>query len=162
MTEDQLCRRFAQELVVSPRFVDWLLGSTKFAPYRSRVRVLHEEQMRRGTRKEWWRHWWLRMPGGEERETDIFVLFETTDTRKRFALNIENKPHGASFQQRQAESYGKMAASMMAKYTDRHYEDYETVLIAPGAFMRSNAGLCKLFDRRISYEEIGAFIPEFR
>jgi hypothetical protein len=96
-----------------------------------------------------------------ERRTSSFSS-KTTDTRKRFALNIENKPHGASFQQGQAESYGKMAASMMAKYTDLHYQDYETVLIAPGDFMRSNAELCKLLDRRISYEEIGAFIPEFR
>ncbi len=162
MTEDQLSRRFAQEIVASPSFVDWVLGATKFAAYKSRVRVLHAEQLSRGPRKEWWRHWWLKMPDGEERETDIFILLEATDTGKRFALNIENKPEGASFQEGQAESYGKMAACMMAKYTDLNYDDCETILIAPREFASANKEKCKLFGCCIPYEGIAVFIPEFR
>jgi hypothetical protein len=41
------------------------------------------------------------------------------------------------------------------------YDDFQTILLAPEAFVRKYPEKSALFDCHISYEAISAFIPEF-
>jgi len=95
LNEDLLCRAFAEKIRRSAEFLAWVLNRTKFSEHRLSARLLYEEQVRSRPSvlpENWWRHWWCKIPGsGKEGETDIFLVFEVHETKKRFALHIENK-----------------------------------------------------------------------
>ena len=161
--EDQLCRLFANRMKDAPVFASWVLSHTKFAERGSGAKLLHDEQVWRRPNvnpDNWWRHWWCRLPWGEERETDIFVVFELSESKKRFALHIENKKD-SKFSPGQAEGYRPRARHMMGKEKWLNYTDFETLLIAPLAFKKINKAKCDLFDSYLSYEDIRNFLPEF-
>jgi hypothetical protein len=163
MKEDDLCLAFANKISASPEFTAWVLSHTKFGEFGSRVRVLHNEQASIRPRKFWWRHWWCTIPElAEQRETDIFVVFEIVDTKQqRFALHIENKKGNGRFAEGQAEAYLFRAQHMMNRAEYLSYSDFATILIAPLVFRHSNAAKCALFDCHLTYEDIAKFIPEF-
>lgn len=161
-SEDALCRLFANQIRDSQEFRAWVLAKTKF---RGRAaRLLHDEQIQnRPTVKaeNWWRHWWRKIPElSQERETDIFLVFEDNADSSRFALHIENK-QDAKFAPGQAEDYESRARWMMGMPRYLNYADFQTMLIAPNAFRVQNPQKAGLFHCFISYEEIGRFIPEF-
>jgi hypothetical protein len=162
-SEDVLCRLFAEMVKDSPAFATWVIGHTKFDPFG--VRLLHEEQMWRRPNidpKNWWRHWWRKIPElSQERETDIFLVFEHAELKHRFALHIENKKD-AKFSPGQAEDYKPRARWMMGMERYLDYADFQTMLIAPEAFKDANRNKSDLFDCYISYEETAAFIPDFK
>jgi hypothetical protein len=164
LSEDDLCYAFADKIKESPEFVVWLLARTKFAHYASNVRVLWEEQKanRFSRNAPWWRHWFTSKCfctgcfGG--RETDIFVVFESTETKARFALHIENKPSKAKFTDGQAEAYPVRARCWAGQERFLNYSDVETVLIAPLAFRDLNPD-SRLFDSFIPYEDVAQILP---
>jgi hypothetical protein len=164
LTEDNLCRAFADKARTSPEFTSWLLGQTKFAESRSQARLLHEEQVWRRphvSAERWWRHWWCNIPAlSEQRETDIFLVFEVTGSSKRFALHIENK-QGGRFRPGQAEAYEPRARFMMNTERSLNYTDFQTVMIAPLAFRANNRAKSDVFGCYIPYEDVATFIPEF-
>ena len=166
MTEDGLCRIFAEKVRTSPQFAAWIIGRSKFAQFSAASRLLYEEQVARRPKvkpQNWWRHWWCTIPGlNEQRETDIFLTFETTGVPKRFAIHIENKKGDGSFLPGQAEAYFPRAAFMLNQWKYLDCSDFETILIAPSNFVQFNKSQCGLFGCQLSYEEIGDFIPEFR
>lgn len=41
------------------------------------------------------------------------------------------------------------------------YDDFETILMAPAAFIRANADCARQFDRCLPYEELAMWIPLF-
>ena len=145
----------------SQDFCSWVLSQTKFKV--RTARLLHGQQMRSRPKVEpenWWRHWWRKIPElGQERETDIFLVFEDSADSSRFALHIENK-QDVKFAPGQAEDYEPRARWMMGMPRYLNYTDFQAVLIAPNSFRASNPEAC-LFDCFISYEDIGRFIPEF-
>lgn len=159
--ESDLDLAFASKIEEFPEFRSWVLRRTKFRGYSSCIRLLHEEQGL--NRAAWWKHWWCKIPElGEERETDIFLVFEIIDSTKRFALHVENKKGNGIFSKGQAEGYAPKARCMMNKEKYLSYSDFETVLISPSTFRENNRGKCDLFDVFISYEDIAKFIPDFR
>ena len=158
--EGELDLAFASKMEESPEFRSWILHHTKFRDFSSRARLLHEEQG--SDRPIWWKHWWCRIPElGEERETDIFLVFEIEDSGKRFALHIENKKGNGKFLEGQPEGYEPRARFMMNDEKYLSYSEFETVLIAPLVFREKNEEKCNLFGAYIPYEEIAAFIPDF-
>ena len=42
-----------------------------------------------------------------------------------------------------------------------NYADYETVLVSPLEFYAANFNAAQQFDKYVSYEEIGIFLPMF-
>ncbi|MCF8469931.1 MAG: hypothetical protein K9G30_04045 [Parvibaculum sp.] len=160
--EDRLCHLFAERVKNSQEFQSWVLSQTKFGGYPNHVRLLHEEQMSIRPRKEWWRHWWCHIPElNKDRETDIFMVFENTETKRRFALHCENKTEGYKFSDGQAEAYAIRAKHMANKAKYLNYEDYQTVLIAPNSFREKFRTECEAFEVHISYENIAKSIPEY-
>jgi len=161
-SEDALCRLFANRMRDSQDFCNWVLGQTKF---RGRAaRLLYEEQTRIRAKvkpENWWRHWWRKIPElSQERETDIFLVFEDGEDRSRFALHIENK-QDAKFSPGQAEAYEPRARWMIGVERYLNYTDYQTMLIAPKAFRGQNRQEASLFQCFVSYEDIARFIPDF-
>src|SRR4030088_2688794 len=106
VTEDELCLAFSERAKESREFFAWVLSRTKFSNYAACVRLLHNEQMDIRPRKFWWRHWWCNIPGLKKGgETDIFMVFEISDSKQRFALHIENKKDNGRFGEGQVEAY---------------------------------------------------------
>lgn len=161
-TEDQLCLAFAERAKDSQECISWILSHTKFKNHGSTARLLHDEQMRIRPRKFWWRHWWCHVPElKKDRETDIFMVFEIADSKKRFALHFENKTNNGTFANGQAEAYQVRAKHMANKPEYLNYTDFETVLISPLSFRKRYPKLCECFNSYISYEDICKFVPEF-
>ncbi len=161
LSEDELCGLLADAVRSSADFRAWFLGRTKFAGYARTARLLHEEQLALGVRKQWWRHWWSFVPAlGRERETDIFMVFEAPSTL-RFALHIEAKLGTGSFQPGQAQGYGPGAAHM--SNTDRYlnYTDYQTVLVSTRRFREAFPDDVRCFDVSLSFNEIAPFLTQF-
>jgi hypothetical protein len=163
LTEDQLCEVFAEGVKEIPEFASWVLRQTKFIPYATNARLLHQEQMSIRPRKRWWRHWWCHVPElAKDGETDIFMVFEACEPQTaRFALHIENKRDNYRFSEGQSTAYAPRARHMLGKDAFLNYADFTTILIAPLSFRHRYRADCDLFDRFISYEDIGRFLPEF-
>jgi hypothetical protein len=162
MTEDELCHIFAEHVRGTPEFAIWLLGRTKFKEFAAHARLMHQEQKNIRPRKQWWRHWWCRIPElKKDRETDIFMVFEIVDPNLRFALHIENKMSNGKFAAGQAEAYRIRAQHMANKEEYLDYNEFETILISPLSFKARYGAACDFFDSHIAYEEIADFIPAF-
>jgi hypothetical protein len=99
---------------------------------------------------------------GEERETDIFLVFEIPETQKRFALLVENKKGNGRFLNGQPEGYAPKGRFMMNQDKYLSFSDFETVLIAPRSFKKANSEQVDIFDSFIAHEDIAELVPEFR
>jgi hypothetical protein len=160
-TEKQLDGALHLALETSREFADWFLSRTKFAGS--------------GAERVWSRcdHPWGRIlytgpnpltgqteTSIKECETDILVVFKTP-TDARFALHIENKLGSGKFTELQPELYSQRAAQWAGNPKYGNYHDFETVLVAPLAFLERNRTAVAHFDQYISHEDISAFIPLF-
>lgn len=98
---------------------------------------------------------------GKDSETDILLVFERSSGR-RTALHIENKQPRDRLRPGQAALYHRRAVEWLgvAKWAD--YSDYRTMLIAPAAYHSGAEAECAIFDAFASYEEVAAFVPEYR
>ncbi|MFC4526234.1 hypothetical protein ISN76_19590 [Dyella halodurans] len=160
-SEKQLDAALDAELKSNPGFADWFVSRTKFAglgatylwsrsnhPWGSVAHATVDEATGQT------------VTSIKESETDVLVVFETPDGM-RFALHIENKTAAGSFEPLQPELYAPRARQWMGNPKYRSYTDYETVLVAPKVFYARNEAACGFFDRYVSHEEIGLFIPLF-
>ena len=76
----------------------------------------------------------------------------------RFAIHLENKPSHRAWEPLQAENYRKRALDRKKKW---RYVDYQTMLLAPAAFLAKSSNEISHFDLTLTYEEVAAFVPEF-
>lgn len=162
--EDQLNLAFAEMIAESAEFRRWVIEKTKFAGAGTSSKLLREEQAAARSAKYWWRHWWCFVPEvGAESETDIFLAFEESNSKKRFALHFENKIENSTFQPNQAESYDCRARHMLTntKSATLRCTEFDTILIAPASFHAAYEGQCAHFGCFIAHEEIARFIPQF-
>jgi len=96
------------------------------------------------------------------RETDIFMVFETTQPNPvRFAVHVENKPGGGRFREGQAADYEPRAKHMLNKAEFLNHTDFVTILIATSDFRERFREECDLLQEFIPYEKIAAFLPQF-
>ena len=99
------------------------------------------------------------MPNGTQGETDIFAVFEAPELR--FALHIENKPPDGKITREQAAAYRSRAAYLAFTEKWLNYADFETILLAPSAFVESHHECAEQFDRTICYEAVAEYAPLF-
>jgi hypothetical protein len=159
--EDKLSHLFSENVRNSEQFRVWILRQTKFSAYADVARLLSEEEFLIRPRRFWWRHWWCaNIPGCGEKETDIFLVFDTPE-KLRFALHIENKMTNSKFTPMQAECYRARGIHMANKHEFLNYSEFETIIISPWSFRIANKNGCLLFDRHVPHEHIARFIPEF-
>jgi hypothetical protein len=158
--EVELDHAFAEAVEADKAFQRWVVAGGRFSRFADEAVLLIEEQRTaRASAKHWWKHWWCRLPDGSESETDVFLVFEVE--RLRFALHIENKPPHGKLGMRQAADYRRRAAFMANEERWLNYADFETLLLAPAAFLAANPACASQFDRTLAYEEVGRFVPKF-
>jgi hypothetical protein len=161
VSEKQLDHALDEAFQLQPHFASWFVDQTKFAGM--------------GATYLWSRsnHPWSRVaitvqdpPTSEpmtlvkEGETDVLVVF-ATPAGMRFALHIENKMAGGKFTPGQPDLYPTRARQWMGNPKYRSYTDFETVLVAPQAFLQRNEMAWKIFNRYIPHEDIARFVPLF-
>lgn len=159
-SELALDRELALALQASPELASWLLRKTRYASSARSARLLHQEQAAARSAPYWWKHWWCRIPGHGDSETDIFLVFED-DRALRFALHIENKLASGKFTMNQPELYRVRGDHMLRTSRYLSYTSYATVLLAPIAFRNRYPADSAKFDHFVSHEEIATFVPAF-
>ena len=93
-------------------------------------------------------------------ETDVLVVYEGIKGN-RIAFHIENKLANGKYTPYQPIFYAQRADAWLDNDKFGNYSDYETVLVAPIEFYSNNFAESQIFDKFISYEEIGLLLPEF-
>jgi hypothetical protein len=96
-----------------------------------------------------------------ECETDILVVYETSDGR-RLALHIENKLANGSFTKDQPELYRARKDQWKGRENLGNYSEAMTVLIAPQRFYDRHRPEVDKFDAYISHEAIAEHIDRFK
>lgn len=160
MRESEYDHAFAEGLENSQQLRTWLLAGGRFARYSRTARLMREEQAAVRKAAHWWKHWWCTMPDGTQGETDIFVVFED-NAAGRFAIHIENKPPHGVLKFPQAAAYRRRAAFKANDPRWLDYQDFETLLLAPAAFLAAHSECLRQFDRGIAYEDVAAFVSRF-
>ncbi len=149
MVEDDYCRAFADALIGDEPFRHWVITQTKFYE-RRRSTLLFNEQAARPA-KDWWRHWWVKLPDGSQSETDIFLVFCDQADGTRFALHVECKLGGGKFTPNQAAQYAARGA-FMKQNRWVPYNDFDTVLLPPKDFIERFAQDAEAFGSTLTFE----------
>jgi hypothetical protein len=150
LTEKQLDKAIEEQFKKFDEFSNWFLNQTKFANRPSKLVFSRSNSP-----------WHKSRLTGKESETDILVVFEETETSRRFAIHIENKLSNGRFEPSQPRQYHERAMAWIGNKKYSNYLDYEVVLVAPRAFYDRNKEEAGIFDRYVSHEDIARFIPEF-
>jgi hypothetical protein len=148
MDELSLDHHFKRYLDANVPFQNWIIAQTKFRD--RRVELVIE--------KVWHQRWYRDPVTKRDSETDIFLVFKDLDSGERLALHIENKLTNSTWQAYQAENYKLRGEARKSSY---HYVDFQTVLMAPRAFIKAWPAQVAHFDIIILHEELSDFIPEF-
>ena len=150
---------FAARLVESHEFRSWLLSRTKFARLWPLARLMSKEQeeAQQGS-GPWWRNWRADVPGGLA--TNMLLLFEVEQTKLRFALHLETVTREDQLSASENGSYRTLAQAMMNQDCYLNYMDFETVLLPPQGLIVGDARTLN-FDRRIPFETVSGFVPQF-
>lgn len=149
---------FANKLVESHEFRSWFLSRTKFARLWPLATLLHNEQREAQVGGAWWRNWPAENIGAPA--TSMLFIFEVEQTKLRFALHVENASQPQELSASENGSYKTIAQAMMNQDSFLNYMDFETVLLAPQAMIVGDARTLN-FDRRIPFETVAGFVPEF-
>ena len=96
-----------------------------------------------------------------EAESDLLLVLENKG-RARLGVHIENKRHGGSFTDNQPELYAARAEAWRRSEQHGNYNEWETVLVAPDAFISKHGDQSKKFISRITYEQLAEKLPVFR
>jgi hypothetical protein len=159
--EGELDQAFAEAFEQSAAMQKWLLEDGRFSRFSQNAKLLANEQAaaRKADVVHWSRFWWCSLPDGSQSETDLFFVFDAEGYR--FALHIENKPPSGSLSFEQAHGYRRRATFKANTPQWLSYIDFETILLAPQAFIEANREAARQFDRTISYESAARFAPIF-
>ncbi len=149
---------FAEKLVESHELRSWFVSRTKFARLWPLARLLHAEQCELQGRAPWWRS---TPPGVDDPQSvQMLFLFEVEQTNLRFALHVENIVQADKLAASENGFFRTRAQAMMNQECFLNYMDFETVLLAPQALIVNDARTLN-FDRRIPFETIAGFVPQF-
>ncbi|MFN2100894.1 hypothetical protein [Altererythrobacter sp. MF3-039] len=160
ISEKELDQAFAEVFIANHEFRIWVLKGGRFSRHAHDFKLLDRELSKaRGLPDYWWRHCWCPLPDGSQSETDVFFVLEADSVR--FAIHFENKPPDGKLTMRQAAGYRRRAAFMTNDERWLQHSDFETVLLAPQAFIEQNKAESSQFDRSMSYEEVANFVPLF-
>jgi hypothetical protein len=149
---------FASTLVESHEFRSWFLSRTKFARLWPLARLMHVEQKEMQGPEPWWRNWRSESTG--RIGTKMLFIFEVEQTKLRFALHVESASRADELAISEKGTYRAIAQAMMNQECFLNYMDFETVLLAPQGLIVNDARTLN-FDRRIPFETIAGFLPQF-
>lgn len=90
----------------------------------------------------------------------MLAVFEAPSGR-RLGVHIENKIATGRFTQYQPEMYAARGEFWIGKQDYGCYDHWETVLLAPMAFIKRNETEARKFMSRITHEDVALHIPEF-
>lgn len=155
----------AEALVQNPKFRDWVIGHTKFAPVARHSRLLHEEMKAARKASTWWRSHFTescRCEGCSGQETDLLAIFETVEGQ-RVALHFEVKQPTDRFTPggRQAANYQLRAKCWITKppRSVLSHERAATVLLCNEHGLAKFAEDVAHFDAVITFEQIRLNFP---
>ena len=100
------------------------------------------------------------VPIEREGETDVLLVLEDAEGR-RLGVHIENKQTTSKFTKLQPELYAARAEAWIGSDTHGSYTQWETVLIAPAAFISRNREEVRKFITSITYEEMAERVQLF-
>lgn len=80
---------------------------------------------------------------------------------KRPRAGLRRRPRRVAVASPLASDYRRRAIHWALKEKFLRYDDFETILMAPAAFIRANADCARQFDRCLPYEELAIWIPLF-
>lgn len=149
---------FASMLGASHEFRSWFLSRTKFARLWPLARLLQAEQQAAQGPEPWWRNWRSESTG--HISTKMLFIFEVEQTKLRFALHVERAMSADELAASEKGTYRAVAKAMMNQECFQNYMDFETVLLAPQALIVGDARTLN-FDRRVPFETVAGFLPEF-
>lgn len=161
-SEKQLDRALHEALESNASFREWFVGQLKLgAGYSSlilcrsnhpwgKVRlILPNEQT--GALE----------PMDREGETDVLAVFEHP-SGARLGVHIENKLASGAFTPYQPEVCAARAEHWAGLKKYGSYKRWETVLLAPSAFIARNLAESRKFITHISHEQVAMHLPAFR
>ena len=90
----------------------------------------------------------------------MLFIFEVEPTKLRFALHVESAVCGDDLVASEQGAFCRTAQAMMDQDRFLDHKDFETVLLAPQELITSDARTLN-FDRRIPFESIAGFLPQF-
>jgi hypothetical protein len=154
----ELNKIFAAKLAESHEFRSWFLSRTKFARLWPLARLLQAEQQEAQGPDPWYSNW--RSKSADRTATRMLFIFEVEQTKLRFALHVESATSAAELAGAEKGSYRTMAQAMANQECFFNYMDFETVLLAPQALIVGDARTLN-FDRRVPFESVAGFVPQF-
>jgi len=146
--ELELDHAFWNALIASDEFKQRLLQRTRF----------WARELELVTDEKWHQRWYRDPETRKDSETDILLMWREAGTGDRFAMHIENKPAHRVWEPSQAANYRRRAENRKESW---RYRDFEVVLLAPREFVAGHLAESALFDFVLTYEEVGAFVPQF-
>ena len=160
-TEKELDLALARALANSRKFLLWFLGCTKFAD-RKVVVVSCRADNPWGTHPFPAKNAETGVTVGSRRqsETDVLLILRT-ESGDVLGVHIENKIGSGRFTADQPAMYWHRAKHWIGNPHYGGYSDFDTVLIAPFAFLNQNSDQVEHFGSFISHEEIADHIPLF-
>ena len=112
MTKElELDNLFWKAISTNLAFQLWFLQRTKFA----------QQTLDLVTNEKWHQRWYRDPITKKDSETDILMIFKDPKSADRYAVHVENKPHGI-WEPLQAENYRKRAVDRILKW---RYVDYQ-------------------------------------
>lgn len=149
---------FALRMAQSRDFRAWFLSRTKFCRLWPLAHLMQMEQREALGGEPWWRNWG---PAGEDRvATRLLFLFEVEPTKLRFALHVESAERSEDLVASEQGAFRRTAQAMLNQDRFLDHMDFETVLLAPQELIVTDARTLN-FDRRIPFESIADFLPQF-
>lgn len=160
-TEKELDLALADKLTSSPEFLAWFLSHTKFSGRRAALTTCRSDH-------PWGTHPFpvtdpntgVTLDTKRQSETDVLLVLRAEDGEV-LGVHIENKIGSGKFTAYQPEMYWHRANHWKGNPHYGAYTDFDTVLVAPAAFMDRHAIQGKLFGCFISHEELAAHVPLF-
>ena len=93
-----------------------------------------------------------------ESETDVLLIL-TNSEGAHLGVHIENKKLGGSFTDNQPELYAARAEAWRGSEHHGSYDEWETVLIAPAAFISAYPVDARKFITRVTHEQLADRLP---
>jgi hypothetical protein len=161
-SEKQLDRALHEALESSPSFREWFIGQLKSGGGYSSLVLCRSNHP--------WGKVRLILPNEQtgalepidrEGETDVLAVFEHP-SGARLGVHIENKLASGAFTQYQPEVCSARAEHWVGSKKYGSYHQWETVLLAPSAFIARYAADSRKFITRISHEQVATHLPAFR
>ena len=160
-SEKDLDLALCKGLMESRSFLQWFLSHTKFADRGPSLISCRADS-------PWGSHPFPTMNAetgatslqNRQSETDVLLVLRAKDGAT-LGVHVENKIGTGSFTADQPEMYWHRANHWLNNPHYGNYSEFDTVLVAPAAFLATHPEQAACFGCRVSHEELARYIPLF-